>query len=569
MSRKPQNLIYGIDERPPLHVLFVLGLEHISVMSLAFIFPVIIVQESGGTMAQAAAMIQMSMIAGGLGTVLQSLKRGPVGAGYLCPQVCGPSFLSASILVGRTAGLGGVVAGTFFGGFFEAIFSRVVRRLRQFFPPEVVGTVVAMVGITVIPFAMPRFFGLSEADPTVEVRDVIVAVGTLSVICVVTIWGKKKLRLYNIIIGMVTGYLLSYALGLFTVEQTERLSLAAHFALPAPVFHRWRIGWGIVLPFVVASLCSSLKTIGDLVTCQKINDADWNRMDMKSVSGGLLADAAGCMGAGLLGGMGQSTSSSNVALSLATGATSRRIAWSIGLLLCALAFFPKLATLFVIMPAPVIGATLVFAVSFMIVTGIQIITSRMLDIRRVLVVGISIILGLSVDMVPGAYAGVPAWLDPIFSSSLSLTTISAVLLNSLFRIGTATSKSLVFKPCAASSQDVYEFMDSCGREWGARQEVIARATRIITELLEACSLVRLTTNDISAEVKFDEFNLDIVLSYDGQPLDFSAEIPAADQIIEDDTALTRLSAAIIRRTADRLGCEHKQGKTVLRVHLDH
>ncbi|MFH1488286.1 MAG: solute carrier family 23 protein [Pseudomonadota bacterium] len=569
MPVKPSNMIYGVDEHPPLYELIILGLEHMSVMTLAFIFPVIIVQESGGTMAQAATMIQMSMIAGGLGTILQSLKKGPVGSGFLCPQVCGPSFLSASILAGKTAGLGAVFAGTFFGGFFEALFSRLVKHLRQFFPPEVTGTVVAMVGITVIPFAMPRFLGLTETDPTVKAHEILVAVATLAVICAATIWGKKKLRLYNIIIGMVTGYVLSWMLCIFTPEQTERLSSTGYFALPVPVLHGWSVSWELVLPFVAASLCSSLKTIGDLVTCQKINDPGWKRMDLESISGGLLADAAGAMGGALLGGMGQSTSSSNVALSLATGATSRRIAWSVGLMLCGLAFFPKFATIFVIMPTPVIGATLVFAVSFMIVVGFQIITSRMLDARKMLVVGISIILGLSVDMVPGVYAGVPEWIRPIFSSSLSLATITVVILNIIFRIGLVAKKALVLKPGRDSGQSIYDFMDTCGREWGARPEVIARATGILTEFFEACAMARLSKSDIRMETAFDEFNLDLVITYDGRPLDFSAQKPSAEEILADDASLARLSAYIISRTADRVSCEEKKGKTILRVHLDH
>ena len=66
MATKPSSLIYGVDEQPSLYELFILGLEHVFVMSVAFIFPVLIVQESGGTMLEAATMIQMSMIAGGL-----------------------------------------------------------------------------------------------------------------------------------------------------------------------------------------------------------------------------------------------------------------------------------------------------------------------------------------------------------------------------------------------------------------------------------------------------------------------------------------------------------------------
>ena len=120
-----------------------------------------------------------------------------------------------------------------------------------------------------------------------------------------------------------------------------------------------------------------------------------------------------------------------------------------------------------------------------------------------------------------------------------------------------------------SIHQLIQFMDTCGREWGARPVVIARATRIITELFEACALARLTEGDIVADVKFDEFNLDIVLSYDGRPLDLSAETPRIEEILDDDTALPRLSAEIIRRTADRITCEEKHGKIILRIHLDH
>jgi NCS2 family nucleobase:cation symporter-2 len=128
-------------------------------------------------------------------------------------------------------------------------------------------------------------------------------------------------------------------------------------------------------------------------------------------------------------------SSSNIGLSIATGATSRRIAYSTGTILILLAFLPKLSSVFVVMPTPIMGASLIFAVSFMILAGIQIIMSRMIDSRKTFVIGFSIIFGLSVDFVPGLYRDVHPWLHPFFSSSLSLATISAVLLNLFFRIG--------------------------------------------------------------------------------------------------------------------------------------
>ena len=151
----------------------------------------------------------------------------------------------------------------------------------------------------------------------------------------------------------------------------------------------------LLLPILIATLCSSLKDIGDLTTCQKINDSEWKRSDMKSIGKGILADALGDIFSGVIGGLGQTTSSSNIGLSLAAGATSRRIAYAAGGLLCLLAFFPKLAEVFVLMPRPVMGAILVFVTSFMILAGIQIITTRMLDARKIFAIGTSFIFGIS------------------------------------------------------------------------------------------------------------------------------------------------------------------------------
>jgi xanthine permease XanP len=97
-----------------------------------------------------------------------------------------------------------------------------------------------------------------------------------------------------------------------------------------------------------------------------------------------------------------------------------------GLICIALAFFPRLAAVFSIMPAPVMGAVVVYVACFMILGGVQVMLSRMLDARRIFVTGLALIFGLSVAIVPGLYAAVPAWISPLFSSSLALGTVLCV-----------------------------------------------------------------------------------------------------------------------------------------------
>lgn len=87
------------------------------------------------------------------------------------------------------------------------------------------------------------------------------------------------------------------------------------------------------------------------------------------------------------------------------------------------------------MPSPVMGAILMFVTSFMLISGVQIILGSGMDARKTFAVGIALIFGLSLDIVPALYAGVPWWLRPLFESSLTLTTVIAVVLNQLLRGG--------------------------------------------------------------------------------------------------------------------------------------
>jgi NCS2 family nucleobase:cation symporter-2 len=192
--------------------------------------------------------------------------------------------------------------------------------------------------------------------------------------------------------------------------------------------------WTLLPSFLIASATGALKTMGNLIMCEKVNDADWKTPEMTRISGGLMADALAVTVSGLIGGLGSDTSASNVALSNASGATSRHVGYCAGALFVALGFLPKASALLSVMPMPVMGAILVFVTSFMIMSGIQIILSSGVDAAKTFVVGISLAFGLSLDLVPGLYAGVHGSLRPLFESSLTLATVIAVTLNQVLRL---------------------------------------------------------------------------------------------------------------------------------------
>lgn len=434
MTRKPDNIIYGVNDRPPLVVTILLALQHIFLLSSTLMFPAVLIQAIGGTFAQTKSLVAFSMIAAGIGTVVQASRFGPLGSGYLLPNLCGPAYLSISLQAAWIGGLPLMHGMILIGGVFEALFSQAVHHIRKLFPPEIIGLVVLMVGVSLIPLAASKFVGVEYVGDPIATK--YFAVSAISLCCMIgiNIWCKQGLKLYGVLIGLILGYLLSTVFGFLTHNSLKELYDTAWFSLPRKGVALFQFSFkpSLILPFIIVSIVGALKTFGNLSTAQKLNDADWKTADTKNISRGLLADSVSVIAAGLLGGMATDSSSSNVGLSAATGATSRYIAYATGILFALFGFSPKMTTFFSIMPGPVMGAILVFVTSFMVLSGFQIILQTAPNMKKIFIVGIAFIFGLSADVISSLYSSLPSWLGVIFNSPLTLSTIIAILLNFIF-----------------------------------------------------------------------------------------------------------------------------------------
>ena len=564
---KPSQLLYSLEDRPPMAVNGFLGLQHVSIIAISFVMPILLVHEAGGTTDQISFLISMSMLAGGIGVIVQACRLGPLGSGYFCPQVCGPSFLAASVLCVKTGGLPLVFGMTAFAGVVEGLFSRVVHRLRVLFPTEVTGLIVAMVGVTVVKLAGRNFLALDHAG-NIGVNGFMVGGITLLLMVSLNVWTKGKVRLFCVLIGMVGGYAAALMAGELTTGEIAEAMASPLLWNPFAHHPGWSFDATMILPVTIAVLCSSLKSVGDLTTCQKINDAEWKRPDLKNVQKGILADAAGCLSAGILGGFGQSTSSSNIGLTIATGVTSRVVALSTGLILIVLAFCPKLSGIFAVMPPPVVGATLIFAVGFMIVAGIQIIMSRMLDARKTFVIGLSIIFGLMVDMLPEPFVNLHPLLQAVFSSSLSAAAISALVLNMVFRIGVKSKASLRLAPGSRHGHALTAFMERQGGAWAARPEIVKKAAAAAAEYVEATGGPDALGSPMNVTASFDEYNLDVTITHPGEAPTMRNCAPTPEEILAEDGA-RRMAGYLVRSWADTVTVKSGDGETRTRLHFAH
>lgn len=374
LDQKPANIIYGVNEIPPLRTALLLAFQHAGLALVFIVYPLMLLSESSGTQMNAEGIVTASILAMAAGTFLQCLARNGMGSGYLAVHINNPVYLPVSMQAAAMGGIGLVCGMTVIAGIFSVVFSRFLPRLRYLFPAEVCGVGILMLGISMVESAVSRLLGLSS-DGHVHPQSIAVAAVTLALIVALSVWPTGHIRLYSVLIGLAGGYGTALYFGILDHASLRSVLDGGFLALPTITLPEWRFQWALLIPFLMTALVSSLDSVAGIVTCQKINQTEWVRPDMDSVGRGILADGTGVAIAGALGTLGTGVSSAHIALSSATGATARRIGLLAAMLLLATAFVPPVVKLLSLMPSPVIGAVLFYAAVFLITSGMGLITS--------------------------------------------------------------------------------------------------------------------------------------------------------------------------------------------------
>ncbi|MCX7058641.1 MAG: xanthine permease [Proteobacteria bacterium] len=427
---KPTTLTYGVDDTPPLLELASLGLQQVLMGAAGWVMMATVLATLSVSLLDTQSMLRMGMIVTGLGAMLQANRRGPVGSGYLCPPISAPAFFSTTILAGGGFGLATLFGMTTVAGAIEVVLARLLPRIRFLFPPEVIGVVMVMVGIAVLPTGFPRLL----ADPATlsagadQGRNVAVGIVTLATMTGCTVWGRGLVKLLPLLVGIFTGVAAALALGCVPPTALPSIMNEPWIGWPHRAVSGFAFEWSLLLPFTIACVASSLKNVGDLTMCQKINDSDWKRTDMASVSRGASVLGIVNIASGLLGTVSHNASSSNIGLAVASGAASRSISYSFGALMVLCAFLPKVAATITALPPPITGAAVIYCACFMMLAGIQLLTSRLLDTRRILMAGCALAFGLSAGLMPHLYVNAPHFLKPILNSPVSFSALVALVL---------------------------------------------------------------------------------------------------------------------------------------------
>jgi xanthine permease XanP len=436
MAKNLTQYEYSVNQVPPAGHLLALSIQHVLIMVMSLGLPIIFASQINASVELTASLISFSMLAAGIGSVIQSVGLPYIGSGYLCPNLCGPSYFSLSLSAAWAGGLPLMRGMIIIAGLVEMALAPIIQKLKNVFPTFIVGLVVAMVGVSVIKTSVTSFFGLEFHSDAIRGIDIVIGMFSLMVMVLANLWGKGFLKIYCLLIGMLSGWVLAFIL---IPEYWYDLAVIKDrpiFALPSigPEFSGITFDFKMLIPFVVIAISGSLKSFGNLLAAQKISEPDLKEPNFIPIRKGLLADGFSTALAGFLGGMAVDTSSSNIGLAGATKVVSRWIGVGAGVIFIILAFFPKLITVLSMMPKPVLGATIIFAGCFMICTGLLEMFSESWNPKKTFVVGIALSFGLSTAFLPGLYARAPHFIQTFFTDPLPTTTILAVILNQIVNL---------------------------------------------------------------------------------------------------------------------------------------
>jgi xanthine permease XanP len=566
-AKKPAALIYNADERPNAILAISNGFQHVGLISINLVYPLLVFRAVDAPITIVTDMLSIGMIVLALGTAIQVLRLGPLGSGYMLPTTFTATYFAPALMAARLGGLPLVFGMTIFAGAFEAVIAPMLNRLRTFLPVEISGLVIFMLGVAAGLAGLRTLLG--PAASLVSPAEWVVGAITLGSMAALNVWAKGLARMLCALIGLIIGYVAALAAGLLPTPLLVIVSHTEWLGIPHFGYIAWSFDATLIAPFAIASVAAAMKAAGTLTICQKMNDANWVRPDMQSITRGVLSDGLTTVLGGFAGTYGTNTSTPSAGLASATGVASRNIALAAAAIFFLLGFCPKLTAVLAIMPRAVVVAALMYAVTFIMINGLQVMLSRMLDPRRMIVLGLGIISGLTIEVFPTTVKLMPSSIAAIAGSSLVTSTVIALMLNLVFRIGVRKTATLYVEREQIDQQKIEDFFLEQSTAWGARLDVAKRASFGVVQLVDAVAENCWKTGTMAVRASFDEFNMDIAVSYPGERIEFPEQRPSVEQIRDSEDGARLLAGFMLRRNADRVRSGTQDGKCTVHFHYDH
>ncbi|XER14614.1 Uric acid transporter UacT [Sporomusa aerivorans] len=419
-----------VDEMLPKGQLFTYGLQHVLAMYAgAVAVPLIIANALGLPPAQLIYLIQCDLVVGGIATLIQSL--GVLNMGIQSPIMQGVSFAAVApmILVGKVHGLPGIFGGTIAAGIIGYFLSPYFSKLIRFFPKVVTGTIITLIGVSLLPVAVRWAGGGNPAAADfADFPNIALAFTVLTIVIVLYRLLAGFWSNIAVLLGLVAGTLLAIPLDMADFSQVAAaawFSAVTPLAFGMPVFDITSI-----ISMTLAFLVIMTETTGDIIAVGEIVGKPVTSDDLAR---GLRADSFSTLLGGIMNTFPHSAFAQNVGLLALSGIKSRYVVVAAGLILAALGLFPKAAAVVAAIPSPVLGGAGIAMFGMVATSGIRALAKVPFDgNHNAMIVAVSLGVGLIPLASPGFYHKLPQFAQLILHSGITAGSVSALVLNYFF-----------------------------------------------------------------------------------------------------------------------------------------
>lgn len=430
MSGQGGKLLYDVNEKPPLWLVLMMGIQHVMLIyGEITILPVIIGKKAGVPMEHILFASLAAGVASGLITLVQVIRIGGFGSGYTMFMGSSAAYLSCSLEILKMGGFPLLGTLSILVAPIEIIMAYFLRFLRHIITPAVGGVILFLVVLSLIPVSVSEWVGETGHQFTGTWENFLTGLITLWILLGISLFGKRLLRIWAPIFGMIAGLIISWYFGFFHDHDLSSYPWIGWFQGTWPgLIHDFKMDYlPLMSVLAVLTVINGVQAIGNSMALQQVSHRDHRAIDYGVVQGTLYGDALGNIISGIVGTIPNETYSENISVQKITGVASRTVGICGGVMLIILPFMPKISMFLVHLPTPVFGGFLMGLAAMMFPSGFELVFSHGMTHRSGLLVGISLCIGI--------IAGSGRFFPELFPDALAVFLNNAVAAGGLTAVG--------------------------------------------------------------------------------------------------------------------------------------
>jgi xanthine permease len=408
-----------------------LGIQHVLAMYAgAVIVPLII----GGALKfsgeQLTYLVSIDILTSGIATILQVWQNRFFGIGL--PIVLGCTFTAVGpiIAIGGQYGLSAVYGSILMSGIIVILISKFFGKLIKFFPPVVTGSVVTIIGITLIPVAMNNIAGGQGSPDFGAGSNIALAFGTLLMIILINRFFKGFIRSISILLGLIVGTIAASFMGkvnLAPVADASWFHMVKPFYFATPSFE--------LTPIITMTLVAIVSLVESTGVYFALSDITGRKLTDSDLAKGYRAEGIASIIGAVFNSFPYTTYSQNVGLVQLSGVKNKNVIYVAGSMLILLGFVPKIGALTTVIPTPVLGGAMVAMFGMVIAYGIKMLSKvEFASQENLLIIACSVGMGLGVTAVPNLFSHMPDSVKILTNNGIVAGSLTAIFLNIIYNV---------------------------------------------------------------------------------------------------------------------------------------